>query len=84
VLPCRLERPDYRDLGVRQGLRKRMFFEDLIITPTIRPVKLGHHHGTVFQVQLVDAVFVGAQGHLPPVAKQPDAGQRVHHHIRGE
>ena len=73
-----------RHLALRQLAREGVLFQDLPGAPAAGPVELGHHRLPVFQVDLVDAVLVGAQGLQPAVAVQAERGQRVQHHIGRE
>ena len=61
-----------------------MLFLNLRVSPAFGPVKLGHHRRTVFELHLVDPVFVGGQGGQAAIAAQAHAVQRVQHQVRGQ
>ncbi|OIQ68502.1 hypothetical protein GALL_499050 [mine drainage metagenome] len=78
------QRGNHRNFGIHQLGGKGMFFQNLGIRPATGPVKLGYHQRAVFQVQLVNPVFIRAQRHLAPVAIQANTGQCILHQIGGK
>ena len=76
--------PHHRNFGCHQLGGEVVLFLNLRIAPALRPVELGDHRGAVFQLHLVDAVFVGRESGQAPVATQAHAVQRVKHQVGSE
>ena len=61
-----------------------MFLQNLRVAPALWPVELGHHRAAIFQLHLVDTVFVRGQRGESPVAAQAHAVERIEHHVGRE
>ena len=75
------QRADDGNLLGHQFGRESVFLADLGIAPAPGAVELGDDGRAVFQMQLVDPVFIAGQRQHAPIAEQADGGQRVHHHV---
>ena len=82
--PFQHQGPDGGHLGGHQLGGKGVFFQNLGVAPALGAVKLGHHEGAVFQIHLINAVFVRAERLQAAVTKQSHTGQGVQNHIGGE
>ena len=63
---------------------KVVFFLDLCIGPAFGTVELGNNRATVFELYLVDAVFIGGESDQAAIAAQAHAVQCVQHQVGGQ
>ncbi|MNN81272.1 hypothetical protein D3C81_1980820 [compost metagenome] len=61
-----------------------MLFEDRVIAPAPRAIKLGDQGLGVFDADLIDAVFVAVEGHHAGIAEKTDAFDGVEDQVGGQ
>jgi hypothetical protein len=55
-----------------------VFFKDLLVTPSLWPIKLGNQWFSIFDANLVNPVFIAVEGKGAAVAKKATALNSIH------
>src|SRR5437660_982894 len=77
--PVGMRRGDHRDLALGELARERVLLVALGLRPAARPIELRHHHASLLEPDLVDAVLVAVEAEEAPVRAQAGRGDRVEH-----